>query len=207
MKTTLAASAAALATLLTAAAAQEAGVFYLEAGVGVAAPSEEDVSFSDQTGSFASFEADLETGGQFHVLGGYELTPALAVELELRAHGHTDEFSSDDETTVVGAYMVNLVYRGSEAAAFVPYVGAGIGIAEIDFVDDGDVLEDEFDDAFAYQVKAGVAKPFGIHHSLALEAAYLDASPFEASSAVETVEFDYAGFSVGVNYRYRFGTR
>lgn len=206
MKTIYAAASTA-ALLMGVANAQESGVIYLEAGLGIAAPTSDEVTFSDGTGSFAPFDAELETGGQFHLLGGYELTPTLAVELELRSHGHTDEFSNGDETTVVGAYMANLVYRGSEAAAFVPYVGAGIGFADLDFVDDTGVLDDEFDGAFAYQVKAGVAKPVGVHHSFALEAAYLGANPFEASTAVETVELDYGGVSVGVNYRYRFGTR
>ena len=202
--------AAGAATLLGTAAAQtqEARSAYLEVGLGIASPTRDDVSIDFGGGFIDDFEAGLDTGAQFHLLGGYEVMPNLALELELRGQGHTDEFSgSNDDSTVVGAYLVNAVYKGDERAAFVPYAGVGIGYADLDFVVGGEVLEDDFDGALAYQLKAGVARPVGLHHSFALEAGYLGTGGFEADRGGETVTFDYGGFSVGVNYRFRFDPR
>ena len=206
------AAAASAAALLSGAAAQDAGVFYLEVGLGVAVPSEDEVTFEgtdpiDGTPFGGSFDAGFETGAQFHILAGYEVTPTVAVEIESRAHAHTDEFSSDDEATSVGAWLINAVYRGSEAQSVVPYAGVGIGYANLSFSDGTSILDDGFDGAFAYQLKGGVAKPVGIHHSFALEASYLGTTTFEQETSFDTTEFQYGGFNVGVNYRYRFGAR
>ena len=205
------ATAASAAALLSGAAAQDAGVFYLEVGLGVAVPSEDEVTLEgadpiDGTPFAGSFDAEFKTGAQFHLLAGYEVTPTVAIELESRAHAHTDEFS-DDDVTSVGAWLVNAVYRGSEAQSVVPYAGVGIGYANLSFADGDGTLNDDFDGAFAYQLKGGVAKPVGIHHSFALEASYLGTTTFEEETSFDTTEFQYGGFNVGVNYRYRFGAR
>lgn len=218
MKTilTIAASAAALASVGTA-AAQESGQVYLELGLGAAFAVSDDetfeVSFEGPDGPITERgegSIDLGTGASFHLLGGYEVTPNVAIEIEAQANAA--EIGDSSIGLAVGAWTVNAVYSGDKSASVIPYAGVGVGYANPSFFDDdGDTLDDDFDGAFAYQVKAGVMKPVGVHHNFAAEVRYLGTGgfsyEFEDEFAREQAEIDYGAISATINYRFRFGQR
>ena len=210
-----AASAAALSGL---AHAQDSGVGYLEVGLGVAFPVQDDLT---QEGVFevgTEFEeafssdgsVDLGTGASFHLLAGYEVTPRIAIEVEGQANAH--EIDGSGTGFAVGAWTVNAVYTGDKSASFVPYAGVGLGYADPSFFDDdGDEIDSDVDGALAYQVKAGVMKPVGVHHNFAAELRYLGAGDFESEIDDGFTQLEeaisYGGLSVSLNYRFRFGSR
>ena len=226
MKTILSitASAAALVGVGTAAAqdaGQDTGSFYLELGLGAAFAVSDDVrsdaTFIDFEDNVVeeSFEGSLElsTGAAFHLLAGYEVTPNIAVELQ--SQGTAAEISDSDTLLAVNVVTLNAVYTGDRAANLIPYAGVGVGIANPSFFDDGDEIDDDFGTAFAYQAKAGVMKPVGVHHNFAAEVRYVGTSGFsdegrdEFGGEISTFEdeFDYGAITATINYRYRFGAR
>lgn len=225
MKTisTIAASAAALASVGSA-AAQESGQVYLEFGLGAAFAVSDDVrtegTFPNEEGVNEPFEVDgsfdLSTGAALHVLAGYEVTPNVAIELQSQGTfaevGSFAELTEDDFYLGMNVVTLNAVYTGDRAASVIPYVGVGLGIANPAFFDDdGDELDDDLGTAFAYQVKAGVMKPVGVHHNFAAEVRYVGTSgfseDFDDGFARFEDEIDYGAISATLNYRYRFGQR
>ena len=223
MKTilTVAASTAALVGVDTAAAqdaGQDTGSIYLELGLGAAFATDDDVrtegTFSDfEGGTFEdTFEGSLElsAGAAFHILAGYEVTPNVAIELQ--SQGTAAEIDDEDVFFAMNVVTVNAVYTGDRAASVIPYAGIGIGIANPSlFDDDGDEIDDDLGTAFAYQAKAGVMKPVGVHHNFAAEVRYVGTSGFSEDFEDEFMriedEIDYGAITATINYRYRFGAR
>ena len=213
--------AAALVGVGTAAAqdaGQDTGSVYLELGLGAAFAVGDDVrtdaTFIDFDGSAVdeSFEGSLElsTGAAFHILAGYEVTPNIAVELQ--SQGTAAEIDDDEVFLAMSVVTLNAVYTGDRAASVIPYAGVGIGIANPSFFDDdGDDIDDDLGTAFAYQAKAGVMKPVGVHHNFAAEVRYVGTSGFSEGFEDEFArvedEIDYGAVTATINYRYRFGAR
>lgn len=215
MNKTISTTAAVTAALLGTAAAQEAGSIYLEVGLGAAFDLQDDVLFEgttfDEFGEDIAFSTeeslDLGTGAGFRLLGGYNVTEAFAIELEVQATGH--EIADSDSVAAFGSYTVNAVYSPAFEARIQPYVGAGVGVGFVGFFDeDGDELDDDFDSVLAYQLKAGAILPVGVHHGFGAQLAYHGYGTFEETDAFDqTAEIDYDGLSATISYRFDFGVR
>jgi len=85
-----------------------------------------------------------------------------------------------------------------------PFLGAGIGIAQVKV--DADGLAPHGDKTvFAYQLHAGVSHPFNDQLSGELAYHYLGAPSVKFSSGANRVDGDFGASLVTVGLRYRFG--
>jgi opacity protein-like surface antigen len=156
------AAASTVALAMAAGAAAQAqgfgGMMYGKAFGGMTFPSADGVTIFDDVGEVGSGDLDYDTGYVLGVAAGYNLTPNVALELEYayRAADLKNDFGGDTNSNAV---MANAIYKftGLGATGQVqPYVGGGLGWANID------VATDDFgsftrNDGFAYQLIGGVA--------------------------------------------------
>jgi outer membrane protein OmpA-like peptidoglycan-associated protein len=172
----------------------------------------EDSDVSDLVVPFVDVEFDTGYVGAIAV--GYGLGNGLRIEGEL-AHRRNDidainvfgvDAGSGDVNT--SSLMLNLVYDINLNSKMVPYLGVGIGFANIDV--DGGVgpfTTDDNDNVFAYQGIAGIA--YHLQHQLDL---FLDYRYFRTEDPDFDVSFlgsasiDYESHSVMLGLRYRFAT-
>ena len=122
--------------------------------------------FDDMGVSFTE-DVSYDTGYLLGAAIGYDITPSIAWELEytyrsasasfgaeISGPEGTQSLGSEDGDVTTSAVMLNGIYNfpGMGAMAAVqPYVGIGLGGAQVDF--DGDSTDFEF----AYQAMAGVS--------------------------------------------------
>lgn len=195
--------------------------WYVEGFGGATWPQEERVDFSgdavrllESFGGFVRGRLDYDTGFVLGAAVGRAVTPDAAVELEvshrradatLHAHvsnGVEEARARDRGDVEVNAVMVNAVYRFGPLLPAVdarPYLGVGIGGAEVDF-DGGRTGV-----GFAYQAMAGVAYAVSPRWSLLGEARwfsteggqFLDEDGIRGAAGFESVDF-----LVGASYRF-----
>lgn len=160
VKTVLGASAIALACG-GAASAQSA---YVKGFGGVTVPQNNDFNINARDGSgSAATGFDFSTGYTLGIAGGYNITPSIGVELEYAFRNADADFKGGgpSPTTESNAWMVNGIYNFTPTGmngAWQPYVGAGLGAADlnvgsIDGYDGGDF---DSDYNFAYQLIGGI---------------------------------------------------
>lgn len=156
--------ASALALLGGAASAQGlTGGFYVKGFGGATWPQNQDFQLNSRTGG-GSINSGLnyDTGYLLGVAGGYNVTPNIAVELEY-VYRNTDADVKNSggvsATTESNAWMVNGVYKFSPVGAtqqLIPYLGAGLGIADINVEDLGVTADVDSDYQLAYQLIGGI---------------------------------------------------
>ncbi|MEX2580654.1 MAG: outer membrane beta-barrel protein [Verrucomicrobiales bacterium] len=121
------------------------------------------------TGS-ANIAADFDSGWIAGAALGYELTPALSIELE-GATGEADIDALVVNGARIGAFSgdldysqiaVNLIYEFGPQNPITPYVGVGLGagFADLDVAFPGTRFNDD-DAAFLYQLIGGVNVDLG----------------------------------------------
>ena len=203
MRTIIASAAAAvLATLGIAPAAAQDGSSYVQAHGGLFFVTADEGELLG-----LNIEVDYDMGFALGALAGRRLSPNLAVEAEFTYHANdvssfevdlgsvdiTAPIEEDPIDADVFTLMANAVYElPVQGASFTPYVGGGIGYADV-------WDEDDVDGTFAYQVKAGVDFPMG-RNAFGVEASYLGTSGFEE----DTTELDYGGIGVLATYKFGF---
>lgn len=159
----LAAAAAAAIGAGASASAQsfDASTVYLKGFGGATFPSGDDENLRRNGEKVGRLDLDYDTGYTLGVALGFMATPNVGVEVEY-AYRNAD-FSGDardragdrikvEGTSKVNAVMVNGLYNftGLANPQVVPYVGAGIGAAQLDYEGDSSTWN------FAYQAIAGV---------------------------------------------------
>ena len=184
------ASIALAATLVSGSAlAQDAG-WYVRGDLGASTSGEID---SDTT-------KDLDSGWIVGGAGGYAFDNGVRAEGELLYLGNDIDDASEGETSTAGVFA-NMAYEFNSQSRIRPFVGAGVGVAQVNF-EDGVVDDDDI--GFAYQAKAGVA--YDINDRLTAELAYryLGVNDVEFSSgATSPIESDYNNQAVTVGLRYK----
>ena len=145
-------------------------------------------------------ELDPDLGYQVGGLVGYDVGLGFAVEVEATFRSNDVDFETGTTATDLGnedslAVMLNGVYTFTVPFLADPYVGVGAGYAK----PSGDA--DEFEGAFAYQAKAGLAWPVGLGEVLT-EASYFATTGLEAEEG--EAELDYGGVSATIGYRFSF---
>jgi opacity protein-like surface antigen len=192
--------------LATAANAQGlGGPFYLKGFGGFTFPQSDATDIDTPAGS-ASGTIDYDTGWALGAAVGYSITPNIAAELEYayRAADLKNDVSGDTNSNAV---MVNAIYNfGSMGAtgAWKPYVGGGLGWANID------VSTDDFgsftrNDAFAYQFIGGVAYQISPQLSLLGELRWFGTDNRKADGPNDTsfdVEYNTVDVLVGASYNF-----
>lgn len=185
-------AAAALALTAGSAMAQDAG-WYVRGEVGATSGGQVDAD----TGAI-----DLDDGWIVGGGGGYAFNNGVRVEGELLYVDNDLDTASGGDSSMVGAFA-NVAYEFNNTGRIRPFIGAGVGFAQVSY-DDG--VTDDDDIGFAYQAKAGVA--YDINERMTAELAY-------RYIAVTDVEFDtvpgsplsgdYDNQAVTIGLRYKLG--
>ena len=158
-------------------------------------------------------DVDFDTGYLGAVAVGYALGNGLRIEGEL-AYRRNDidqvnlfgaiDLGSGKVTTT--SLMLNFVYDINLKSKFVPYIGAGIGFANVD-ADVGLLIGsvDDSDNVFAWQGIIGAAYQVSDQLDLFVDYRYFQTEdPNFSSSLIGDVSVDYDSQSVMIGLRYRF---
>ncbi len=185
-------------------AEDEAEGWYVGLGGGATMPRDSEI---ERTGFQADVEYDLGWTGLGTV--GYRLTDSARTEVELgyRSNG-VDEVSGatgDGDATSYSA-MLNFLYDLHNSTGFVPYLGAGIGYAQVEF--DGVGPLDDDDGGLALQGIAGLS--YNATRALDIFMQYNYMEVFDLDGQLTTTgqkaDVDYGVSSLIAGLRYRFGT-
>ena len=153
----------------------------------------------------ATLDLDPDVGFAVGGLVGYEVLLGLSVEGEATFRSNSLDFDGvlpaifpappdgREETVTI---MLNAAYTLAVPFLADPYAGVGIGYV----TPMGDTSD--FDGAFAYQAKAGLAWPVGVGRAIT-EVAYLGTDGLEASGNLNA-QLDYGGVSALAGYRFAF---
>lgn len=147
-------------------------------GLGISNASAE-MYFSGNAGAVWANDSDIDSvfgTGEISFDPGFGITAALGhvygngfrseAEFGYR-NNDIDEISIDGDVTSL-SFMVNGFYDFMPGNTFTPFVGAGIGFANVEGDIDGFGSED--DNVFAYQVAAGMA--FAVNRSMNIDLQY-----------------------------------
>jgi opacity protein-like surface antigen len=190
------------------------GSFYIKGFGGATWPQDDNFDLNSRTGG-ASFGTGLnyDTGYVLGVAGGWEVTPNVAVELEY-AYRNADAdlrniANAGDAKTESNAWMLNGLYKFHGVgpnAAFRPYVGAGLGAADLNVEDVGDALGGDFDSDynFAYQVITGVAYNVAPNFDITGEVRYFGINGQDLENDAFSIDSDYQTFDLLIGASYRF---
>lgn len=168
----------------------------------------QDADFSASGG--LTGETSFDTGFNLGVAGGYDFGPArVEGEVAYRLND-VDEYQVNGLGTFAGdgdvstlSLMANGFWDIETGSPVTPYLGAGIGVAQVS-MDDPSVPMDDDDTVFAYQLAAGVA--FDLNPSLALDLGYryFATSDPEFDDAAGTFETEYMSHNLSLGLRYTF---
>lgn len=186
------AAAVALSAVLGAGAASAQGLaassFYLKGFGGWTFPDDDTFQFNERgTGVSASSGLNYDTGYTLGVAGGFDLTPNVALELEYayRNADATLKGTGDKGSTESNAWMVNALYNFTGIGmngAWRPYVGGGIGVADLNVEDLNLAGDFDSDYNFAYQLIGGIAYDVNPNWSLSGEVRYFGVNDQDLSN-------------------------
>lgn len=190
-----------------------------------------DLDTENQTNG-STTSSDMDTGFVLGAVGGYkyDFNPgadrgfAVRTELDIayRENGidsttvpagqggsslpvGTNNGVSGDVSTFSGLANVWVDYK---VGKFTPYIGGGIGLAEVsinDFSNNGTLLVDDSDTVFAYQVGTGVAYALTQSVSLTADYRYFATADAEVSDVGgNTSDVENSSHSVMAGVRYSF---
>jgi opacity protein-like surface antigen len=181
---------AATAFSATAAAAQDAN-WYVQGAAGANFQSEVNgrPSAKGDTGWTVSGAAGREFGDGFRAEG-----EVLYMDADGKHAG------SGDLKTIAG--MLNGYYDFNRGGAWQPFVGAGVGFAQVK-ADGGP--SDGDDTGFAYQLKAGVAHPFNDRLTGEVAYRYFGVNGLEFGRGAGRLDGDFTAQAVTVGLRYKLG--
>jgi opacity protein-like surface antigen len=136
---------------------------------------EGEFTFDTGFGVTAAFGNAFDHGLRVEVEFGYrinDIDEAEGTYSEFNPYGNKvyekDYFGSLSGEVMTSSLMLNIFYEFLPRSLVSPFVGAGIGIANV--IGDIDYYDDENDTVFAYQLAAGVA--FALNQNLKLDLQY-----------------------------------
>jgi OOP family OmpA-OmpF porin len=190
MRALTAVAVAATALSATAAAAQDSG-WYVRGDVGG--------NFQSEINGRSSAKGD--TGWTVSGAVGRRIGDGFRGEGEVLYLDSSGKHSgAGDLKTVAG--LLNGYYDFNRQGAWQPFVGAGVGFAQVK-VDGGPSNGD--DTGFAYQFKVGVAHPFNDRLTGEVAYRYLGVNGLEFGAGPGRVNGDFSTQAVTVGLRYKLG--
>lgn len=197
---------------LAAAVPAQAG-WYAGADAGVNIMQDESISGVDNSdGSTWTDTSKNSTGYGLQMQGGYNFGgPKAELELGYRSNSLSSlknggGNSSGDTTSL--SVMANGIYQFLPKSKWHPFVGAGIGMAQIgaDWSQGGRKVLDDSDLVFAYQGIAGIAYDLNKHWELKTQYRYFatqDATLTDTDGG--SVKTGYHSHSILAGFTYKFG--
>lgn len=144
-------------------------------------------------GSPASF--DFDTGAGIGIAGGYAMPNHFRIEGEFTYRQNdvdiTTAGGTNGDALYSTAYMVNLLYDVDTNSPITPYLGGGLGIANLGGDDTG----------FAYQAMAGLGYHLTQQHEVYAGYRYFGSDSLEDEPRKN---LDYSTHNVEVGYRFHF---
>ena len=203
--------AAALAVLTAPAFAQDSGA-YVGGMIGgnwvLNDNSDFDVEVDGNTLGGTEYEAGLMVG----LVGGYQVTESVALEIEGTYRTNQVEIAEFDENLSVYGVMANALYLAplDDTTSFYVGVGAGFMGGEMEEVAGiQDDLDPDLEGGFAYQLKAGIDYELDSGNVFGVGLAYMetdfevDEAVFEAAGVVgDEFELDYGAFTGFITYKF-----
>jgi len=162
-------------------------------------------------GTGISTNAKFDNGLAGALAFGHAYGNGLRIEGELAQRSNdVDNFSGTNAVGDVTAssLMVNALYDFDIGSRIVPYIGAGLGIARVDWETSpiGGSSVDDSDRDFAWQAMIGVAFPLSDSLALTAEARHFDAGNQDVRLASGTqVNAEYKSDSLMIGLRWNFG--
>ena len=169
-----------------------------------------DADISDSAGSAT---AEFDTGWGLGLVAGYEFDMfRLEGELFYKTNGfdkisNGGSISADGDATALGL-MLNAYYDFKTGTPFTPYIGAGLGLAQVSVKDlkvVGVTVADDDDVVFAYQFIAGVGYSLSKAVTLDLQYKYLaTADPSFTDVTGSPFDAEYHSHNVMAGLRFNF---
>lgn len=165
----------------------------------------QDANWYVQGNAGAGFGSRLDAAPDRKGDTGWNVSGAVGREFGngLRADVEAAYFSADNKHAVPGktsalAGFVNGYYDFNRGGQWQPFVGAGVGLAQVRSRGDDDT-------GFAYQFKAGVAHPINDRLTTEVAYRYVGVANVKAGDGVDRFDGDYHTSAVTVGLRYKFG--
>ncbi|HEX7946581.1 MAG TPA: outer membrane beta-barrel protein [Phenylobacterium sp.] len=191
---TLAAVAAATTVLAAGAASAQDANWYVQGNVGGTFGSRLDGASAPP---IATPDRKGDTGWAVSGAVGREFSNNLRAEVEGVYLSADNKHASPGKTSTLGGF-VNGYYDFNRGGQFQPFVGAGVGFAQVSSRGDDDT-------GFAYQLKAGVAHPFNDRLTGEVAYRYLAVTNVAAGVGDRRFDGDYHSSAVTVGLRYKLG--
>jgi len=134
--------------------------------------------------------------------GGYEFGNGLRAEGELAYLKSDLKGASGGDSKTIGGFA-NVYYDFNRTSAWRPFVGAGIGFAQVKV--NNSLVHDD-DTGFAYQAKAGIAYKINDRWTGEVAYRYLDVTDVALGSGATRLNGDFSSQAVTVGFRYRLGS-
>lgn len=177
-----------------------------------------DIDYDGVPSSLLSVEAEFDTGFNLGVAAGYDYGQArLEAEIAYRQNdidkfkgqvlGFGFEDSADGDVSAT-SLMVNAYWDIPTGSPITPYIGGGLGFANVSFnevEDEGEDLVDDDDNVLAYQAAAGIA--FDINPNLTLDLGYryfATDDPELEDDFGDEFETEYDSHNVSLGLRFLF---
>ena len=198
--------------------------WYVSGNIGTSILADSDVSAVDSTGSF---NGDFSTDPGVAVMGavGYALKN-LRIEGEISyRHNGLDELTIntfvggglvfvgvatgpiEGDMTALG-FMANAFYDFDTGSNWVPYLGGGLGVAQlgldVESIGGLPTTFDETDTVFAYQFGAGVGYSLGGGARVDLSYRFMGTTDPKFSDGVATVKSEYYNHAVMAGLLFKF---
>lgn len=185
-----------------------AGV-YISGNLGAVFLDDSDFDVDDISGEFS-----FDTGGVATFAVGTSIGAAVRIELELASRvNDSDQIDYDDfdfslevdgEVTT-GSFMANAYYDFKNEGRFTPFIGGGLGFANVEYdIDDIGGLDDtdgkEDDDVMAYQMMLGVGFAATEKLSIDLQYRYFGTEDPE----FDGIDVEYQTHNILLGLRYSF---
>lgn len=184
----------------------EKGSYYLSLGAAASLLADTDIS----SGISETVETDTGFGGLAAL--GYYFTDSLRGELE-SGYLSNDVDGTDASNSASGdisaiPVMANLIYDINTSGSLTPFIGAGLGLAMVDFDGVDPVSTTSINDdatEFAYQGIAGLNYAFNERTSAYLRYQYLASDADLSAADGSSIEGEYQNNIVSVGVTFRFG--
>ena len=156
-------------------------------------------SFQSQVDGHPKAKADDGWAGD--VGAGYELGNGLRAEGELAYLKSDLKGASGGDAKTLGGFA-NLYYDFNRGGTLQPFVGAGIGVAQVKV---SSSLVHGDDTGFAYQAKAGVAYKINDRWTGEVAYRYLDVTSVGIGAGASRLDGDFSSQAITVGFRYKLG--
>lgn len=153
--------------------------------------------------AFDSFRAEAEAGFQQNDL---DTSDWAANDVTWGSASGSDSFIDGDISST--SFFANGYYDIKNSSAFTPFIGAGIGYANVEINDyQTDIDDTPFsidDSAFAYQFMLGASYAFNKNFSLDLSYRYVGTSGLELEDEGYIIDLEYSSHNFMLGGRYTF---